>query len=317
MNNPIPWQAATLVVNTRSRRGARLFREASDRLRAEGIDLVHAIAEAHPARMRGQVERAVEAGADLIIVGGGDGSISGTIGALLGSDCTFAPLPLGTANSFARTLGIGTDLQDAVAAITGGQTRKVDLGEIDGRMFANSASIGLSPIIGETIPSRLKRYLGRLGYLLWGIGTMLRFRPFRVTIDCDGQVRTCWATEVRMLNGCFAGGIQLTDDASLGNGRIVVQIVTGKSKLRLAADWYLRIVGLADAAEGVEELEGRQIQIRTSPPQMVSLDGEVQARTPVQLKVHHAAVKVVIPAGQDSADLSLPPRKRAAPVTGP
>lgn len=295
MNSPAPWQAATLVVNTRSRRGARLFREANDRLRAEGVHLTHAIAETRPARMRGHVERAVDGGADLIIVGGGDGSIAGTIGALVGSDCTFAPLPLGTANSFARTLGIGTELEEAVAAITGGRTRKVDLGEIDGRMFANSASIGLSPIIGETIPTRLKRYFGRLGYLLWGIGTMLRYRPFHVTIECDGQARACWATEVRMLNGCFAGGIQLTAEANLGNGRIVVQIVTGKSKLRLAADWYLRIVGLAGAARGVEELEGRQVQIDTSPPQMVSLDGEVLARTPVQLKVHPAAVRVVIP----------------------
>lgn len=298
MNKPCPWRAATLVVNTRSRRGARLFREARDRLQADGVRLANAVAETDPARMRGHVERAVQDGADLIIVGGGDGSISGTIGALVGSDCTFAPLPLGTANSFARTLGIGTELEDAVAAITGGRTKKADLGEIDGLMFANSASIGLSPIIGETIPPPLKRYLGRIGYLLWGIGTMLRFRPFRVTIACDGQEWTCWATEVRMLNGCFAGGIQLSEDASLENGRIVVQVVAGKSKLRLAADWYLRIVGLAEAARGVEQLEGRQVQIDTIPPQRVALDGEVLARTPIQLKVHPAAVRVVVPSDQ-------------------
>lgn len=298
MNQPCPWRAATLVVNTRSRRGARLFREAGDRLREQGVRLTDAIAETDPAKMRGHVERAVRQGADLVIVGGGDGSISGTIGALLGSDCAFAPLPLGTANSFARTLGIGTEMEDAVAAITGGKTRKVDLGEIDGRMFANSAAIGLSPIIGDTIPPRIKRYLGRLGYLVWAIGTMLRFRPFRVTLDCDGQERTCWATEVRMLNGCFAGGVQLTDEATLDNGRIIVQIVAGKSRLRLATDWYLRIIGLAGAARGVEELEGKQIRIATTPLQCVALDGEVLARTPIELRVHPAAVRVVVPNDQ-------------------
>lgn len=301
MNKPGPWRAATLVVNTHSRRGARLFREARDRLRADGVAVTAAIAETDPSRMRAHVERAVAGGADLVIVGGGDGSISGTIGALIGTDCTFAPLPLGTANSFARTLGIGAELEEAVAAIASGRTRKVDLGEIDGQMFANSASLGLSPIIGETIPPRLKRYLGRIGYLLWGIGTMLRFRPFHVMIECDGEVRTCWATEVRMLNGCFAGGIQLTDEASLDNGRIVVQVVAGKSRLHLAADWYLRIVGLADAARGVEEMEGRQVIIDARPPQPVALDGEVLARTPIRLKVHPAAVKVVVPVDQESA----------------
>ncbi len=298
MNKPCPWRAATLVVNTRSRRGARLFRQATDRLRAEGIAVVNAIAETDPSRMRDHVEQAVGNGADLIIVGGGDGSIPGTIGALIGTDCTFAPLPLGTANSFARTLGIGTELEEAVAAIAGGCTRQVDLGEIDGQMFANSASIGLSPIIGETVPAKLKRYLGRVGYLLWGIGTMLRFRPFRIVLECDDEKRACWATEVRILNGCFAGGIQLSDDASLENGRIVIQVVTGKSKLRLAADWYLRIIGLADAARGVEELEGRRVRIEAAPPQRVSLDGEVLARTPIEVRVRPAAVKVVVPADQ-------------------
>lgn len=298
MDKPGQWRAATLVVNTRSRRGARLFRQASDLLRAEGVDLVKAVAETDPTRMRRHVESAVSDGADLIIVGGGDGSIAGTIGALIDRDCTFAPLPLGTANSFARTLGIGTGLEDAVAAIAGGLTRQVDLGEIDGRMFANSASMGLSPIVGDTIPSWLKRYLGRFGYLLWAIAAMFRFRPFCVTLEWDGQKRTCWTTEVRMLNGCFAGGIQLADDVSLEDGRIVVQIVAGKSKLRLAADWYLRIVGLADVP-GIEELRGREISINAFPPQKVSLDGEVVSRTPIRLKVHPAAVRVVVPAARE------------------
>lgn len=300
MDQPSPWQAAVLVVNTRSRRGARLFAEARDLLRAGGVQLIGEIAETDPKKMRGHVEAAVGEGADLVIVGGGDGSISGIIGALVGTDCTFAPLPLGTANSFARTLGIGTDLDEAVAAIVGGQTRRIDLGEIDGRMFASSAAIGLSPIIGDTIPARLKRTLGRLGYLLWGVGTMLRFSPFRVTVDCGETRRTCWATEVRMLNGCFAGGVQLTDDARLDNGRILVQIVAGKSRLRLAADWYLRIIGLADATKGVEELQGREVRIETRPPQRVALDGEVLARTPILLKALPGAVRVVVPADETS-----------------
>lgn len=300
MKQPPPWRAAALVVNARSRRGARLFRNAQAQLRAAGVPLLCEIAERDPGLMRGHVEAAVKAGADLIIVGGGDGSISGTIGALLGSDCTFAPLPLGTANSFARTLGIGTELEDAVMAIAGGETRRIDLGEIDGQMFANSAAIGLSPIIGDTIPHRLKRYLGRAGYLLWGLRTMLCFRPFRATVEWKGQRRSCWATEVRMLNGCFAGGIQLTDEARLDNGEVLVQIVAGKSRLHLAADWYLRIVGLAKVAGGVEQVEAEQVRIETKPVQRVAIDGEVLARTPIALSVHRRAVRVVVPVHETS-----------------
>ncbi len=295
MEKSPPWRAATLVVNTRSRRGARLFREAQSQLRAAGVCLSSEIAERDPARMRGHVEAAVRAGADLVIVGGGDGSISGTIGALLESDCAFAPLPLGTANSFARTLGIGTELGDAVAAIAGGATRRIDLGEIDGQMFANSAAIGLSPIIGDTIPHRLKRVLGRAGYLVWSLRTMLCFRPFRVTVQWDGQSRSCWATEVRMLNGCFAGGVQLTDEARLDNGEVLVQIVSGKSRLHLAADWYLRFLGPARAAVGVEQFAGSRVRIETKRLLLVAIDGEVLACTPIDLSVHRQAVRVVVP----------------------
>ena len=297
MNSSGLWRSAALIVNSHSRRGTRLFGVARDKLRQAGVPLVREVAERDPSKMRARVEEAVASGVELIIVGGGDGSISGTIGALMDTECTFAALPLGTANSFARTLGIGADLDEAVAAIANGESQWVDLAELDGHMFANSAAIGLSPIIGDTIPPRLKRYLGRFGYLVWALRTMTRFRPFRLEIDCDGQQHRCWATEVRLLNGRYAGGIELSEDADLDSGEIVVQVITGRSRFRLALDWYRRIFGLTIRDCSVLELHGRRVRVATRPVQKVSIDGEVLARTPFALLVHRRAVRVAVANG--------------------
>lgn len=310
MNNS-PWKSAYLIVNAHSRNGERMFEEARDKLREAGIELTQEIAEHDPAKLDGHVRSALQRGADLIIVGGGDGTISGTIGNMEGADATFAPLPLGTANSFARTLGIGANLDDAVTAIVGGHTAMVDLGDIDGHRFANSAAIGLSPMIGDTVPHKLKRYLGRFGYLLWAIRTMIRFRPFRVDIDCDGEKLSTWATEVRMLNGRYSGGIEMSEDASVRTGEFVIHVVAGKSVMRLALDWYLRILRLRSDDKGVIDLRGRKAKISTRPRQRVAIDGEVLAKTPITFEIHPRAVRVIVPA-HEALQISGDSRERVA-----
>lgn len=286
---------AALIVNTHSRKGADLFEQARSLFKAAGLPLAEAHGVRDPSRMRSTVEKALADGADLIIVGGGDGSISGTIGALIGSAAIFAPLPLGTANSFARGLGIGPGLEEAVETIAAGHAIWVDLAEINGNMFANSAAMGMPPMIGDTIPLRLKRWFGRLGYLGWAIYSLIRFRPFRLTLESPDGAEECWATELRMLNGQYTGGIKVSDDAQLDDGAILIQIVAGKSKWSLARDWYLRLLGLRRREGMAREIKVTQARIDARPRQRVAIDGEVLARTPFDLRIHRHAVQVIAP----------------------
>src|SRR3546814_10221986 len=69
---------------------------------------------------------------------------------------------------------------------------------IDGDYFANAAAIGLSPMIGDSVPHKLKKYLGRVGYLVWAIRCFFRFSPFRLSVDDGTRVRRLWSTEVRI-----------------------------------------------------------------------------------------------------------------------
>jgi diacylglycerol kinase family enzyme len=110
MPKPVP-REAVLIVNTRSRSGQKLLAEAAAKLEAAGIHLIakHSIRKPG-ADLIPTMKAAVRDGAPMVIVGGGDGSLSCTIDEVVGRDCVFALLPLGTANSFARTLGIPLDL---------------------------------------------------------------------------------------------------------------------------------------------------------------------------------------------------------------
>lgn len=290
----LPREAA-LIVNVHSRRGEALFEQARQKLEQAGVRLtaVHAVSD--PDKLQETVRQAVAEGAPMVIVGGGDGSLSGTVDELVGKGCVFGVLPLGTANSFARTLGIPLDLDGAVEVIASGQRKRIDLGMIDRDYFVNAASLGLSPIIGQTVPAKLKRYLGRLGYLVWAIKCSAGFRAFRLTIDDGERERRMWATEVRILNGPYHGGVELSERADVDSGELVVQAVVGRSHARLAWDWYAKFFKLRDRDSHTEEYRGKSFRIETHPRQRISIDGEVVAATPATARIAAGAIDVAVP----------------------
>ena len=104
-----------------------------------------------------------------------------------------------------------------------------------------------------------------------------------------------WSTEVRILNGPYHGGVELSDRADVDTGEIVVQAVVGRSHARLAWDWYAKFFKLRDRDAHTEEFRGKSFRIETVPPQRISIDGEVLARTPVTVKVAAGAVDVAVP----------------------
>ncbi len=291
---PLP-KRAILVVNVMSRKGADAFAEARDKLIAAGIELIEAHAVEQPEDMDPTIKAAI-AKAPMVIVGGGDGSLSTNVEHFLGKDTVFALLPLGTANSFAKTLGIGDDLDSAIDTIANGQRRRIDLGRIDGDYFANAAALGLSPMIADTVPHKLKRYLGMVGYLLWAVRCGFKFRPFRISVTTDdGVVHRCWATEARIANGTHHGGVELVEEADLQSGDIVIQAVTGRSLWGLAWSWFATLLKLSAKERTVTEWRGKALILDASPAQKISVDGELSARTPVTVEVARGVIEVAAP----------------------
>lgn len=283
---------AALVVNTKSRKGRDLFARARRQLKEAGVEIVSAHPVRNPKELRPTIRRVLEQGVPMVVVGGGDGTLSSVVDDFVSHDAVFALLPLGTANSFARTLGIPLDLDGAIRVIATGVRKRIDLGMIDGDYFANAASIGMSPLIAETVPHNLKRYLGRLGYMSWASWVFWRFRPFRLTVGNE----TIDAVEVRIANGRFHGGTELIEDAAVDSGDIVVQAVLGNARHRLIWSWAASILKLRARKQTLREFRGVELRVATDPPLPISIDGEVLARTPVTARVAKAVVDVAVPA---------------------
>ena len=287
-------KSAILVVNTASRAGADAFQAAGDKLIEAGVELIDARAVDDPQALQGEVRAAVDR-APMVIVGGGDGSLSETVDHFLGRDTIFALLPLGTANSFARTLEIPLDLDGAVDVIANGEARRIDLASIDGDYFLNNAALGLAPMVAESVPSGLKRSLGRIGYLIWAGWSAASFRAFWLTVD-DGKSRhRLWATEARIANGRFHGGLELIESADLESGEIVVQAVEGRSVIRLALSYLASALKHPARHQTVREFRGKRMRIDTRPRMRVSIDGELGPETPFEAWAVPQAVRVAAP----------------------
>ena len=294
MQDALPRQAI-LIVNAKSRRGQDAYDEVCAKLTAAGVDLIDSIPVKNPEDMDQAVIDAIDR-APMVIVGGGDGSLSSNVDHFVGKDTVFAVLPLGTANSFAKTLGIGDDLDAAVEVIAKGRRKRIDLGRINEDYFANAAALGLSPLIADTVPHNLKRYLGMFGYLIWAARSAAKFRPFRIrlTLD-DGGVVERWATEVRIANGSHHGGVELVEEARLNSGKIIVQAVTGKSRARLAWSWFATLMKLRAREQTTEEWSGCKMRLEARPVQKISVDGEIEAQTPVEIRAVPGAIEVAAP----------------------
>ena len=294
MDGTLPKQAI-LVVNAGSRWGADLFEQARDKLTAAGVELL----DAKTCKTAESMEKAVKAAlkkAPMVIVGGGDGSLSSFVDFFVGTQVVFAFLPLGTANSFARTVGVPLDLDGAVNVIANGIAREVDVGCINGDYFLNAAAMGLAPKVAESVPHGLKRKLGRLGYLVWASWSAANFRAFRVKLEADGK-RTVrmWATEVRIANGRYHGGIELIENADLKSGEIVIQVVTGRSVLKLGWSYFTSATKMKARRHAVREFVGRKFTLSTKPRMRVSIDGEVARETPLEISAVPDAVTIAVP----------------------
>ena len=147
MGETLPKQAI-LIVNAMSRTGSDAFDEVRDKLVTAGMELIASHAVEDPDQMETVICAAISE-APMVIVGGGDGSLSTNVELFMGSNTVFGIVPLGTANSFAGTLGIPKDIDSAIDVIAKGERKRIDLGCIDGHYFVNSAAIGLSPMIAE------------------------------------------------------------------------------------------------------------------------------------------------------------------------
>jgi len=276
----------------------------ADAFKAAGVEARISMARTG-AEVNTLAERAARGDADVVVAGGGDGTISSVAAVIINTNKSLGVLPFGTMNHFAKDLRIPLDLAGAVATIAAGHQTQVDVGEVNGHVFINNSSLGLYPIIIHKRQKQQRLGWGKWPAYIWAAVGVLRRYPFlnvRVSVDkAELNSRTPFVFignnkyEMETLN--------IGSRAHLDGGELSLYMTNRTGRLglvRLALRALLR--GLRQEKDFVA-LCTKEIWIETRHRHVrVALDGEVvRIVPPLNYRAQPKALRVLTPANDPAS----------------
>jgi diacylglycerol kinase (ATP) len=241
---------------------------------------------------------ALEAGADLLFVWGGDGTVQRCIDTVAGTGLTLAILPAGTANLLASNLGIPQDIAAAVEIGLHGERHPLDTGTVNGEHFAVMAGAGLDALMIRDADAGLKDRVGRAAYL-WTGAKNLGASPVRAKVDVEGRrfykgVITC--VLVGNVKEVF-GGIEVFDGSRPDDGLMELGVVTAKSRTQWARTIGRVVLGRAENSPFVVTTRGTTMRVDFEKATAYEIDGGVRSATKkLRIKVRPASITICVPA---------------------
>ncbi len=287
-------RTALVLTNPRARQVREQLDGAVGRLGEHGLTLTLAIPKSpalYPDLIREYRDRT-----DMVIVAGGDGALNAAADAIVETGLPLGILPLGTANDLARTLAIPTDLENACQIIAAGNTRRIDVGTVNGKHFFNVASIGLSVSITRRLNCDIKKRWGVLAYAIAAMRVLWQDRPFRAEIRCGATVWNARTVQITVGNGRFyGGGMAVAEQAAIDDQQLDLYSLEVEHWWQvLGMLWALKKGTLANRP-GVRTCSGREIAIQTRRRRRINTDGELTASTPAVFRLIPHAVTVFAP----------------------
>ncbi|HEU4776905.1 MAG TPA: diacylglycerol kinase family protein [Telluria sp.] len=272
-----------------------------DKFGAHGLDARVTLA-ASGKDMTSAAKAALADGLPIVVAGGGDGTINAVASVLAGTDTRFGVLPLGTLNHFAKDMGIPLTLDDAIATIARGIAKRVDVGEVNDRVFLNNSSLGLYP---DMVRDREKqqRRLGRGKWLaaLWATLGALRRYPFlnvRLRL-ADGEEHARRTPFVFIGNNEYTmQGFSIGERTRLDGGRLSLYVAQRPGRLGLLRLAWSALRGRLAQERDFDVLGTESMQVDTRHKHLpVATDGEVTVMaTPLRYRIRPRALNVIVPA---------------------
>ena len=272
--------------------------KAAEALEAAGVDAAVELIDGGDAQVR--CKAIAERGDALIVVGGGDGTISAAASALIGTKTKLGILPLGTLNHFARDLGIPIELADAAKLIASGKARQVDVAEMNDRIFINNSAVGLYPlmVLDRDLQQRRLGRSKKLAMLVASARTLVRFGHQRLTLTVNDEKERVDTPLLFVGNNDYrvdlgaAGKRESVDD-----GHLCVMVMRKKTRRGFIAASVRAFLGRA-RDDDMERIDGVE-RLRVSSHRRtitVSLDGEVVAAAPpLDYRIRKRALRVIAP----------------------
>jgi diacylglycerol kinase family enzyme len=253
----------------------------------------------------GQARTAVESGAAVVFVCGGDGTVLAALDALAGTDTAMAILPVGTGNLLAANLGLSDDFATGIAVVLQGGRRRIDVGVVGEQSFAVMAGMGFDAHMLDATNDTAKKHIGWLAYAA-GAAQHLRDRPMhlRITLD-DKPAFTRRPRTVIVGNvGRLQGGMRLLNDAQPDDGLLDVAILSP----RTLRHWVALGWGVLRRKQSVPRMEtytATRVQIRSKRAQPRQLDGDlIDPGKDLTVSVRPKALLLCVPQPATDPDLA-------------
>lgn len=244
--------------------------------------------------------QAVAEGFHVVVAAGGDGTQSAIAGALAGTDTIMGVLPGGTFNYFARDLGVGEDLPEALSTICEARVEAIDIGRIDDLVFLNNVSLGAYPQILKTRESIYRRWGRSRIAAYWSVLVALRRlrRPMTLTAIVDGQSRQFTTALLFVARSAYQlNSFGLDGAEAIRAGRFAVLIAQARQPLPLIHAAFRLAFGLTAKDSDFELILTDALTIDTGRRQLIAHDGEKSVMTsPLHLAVWHGGLRVLLPA---------------------
>ncbi len=162
-----------------------------------------------------------------ILVAGGDGTVDSVVNTMkaLKVDLPVGILPTGTANDFAKYVGMPADIEEACEQILNSEPTLVDVGRINDKYFINVASTGLFTDVSQKTDINMKNAIGKMAYYIKGIEQLPNFRKLKICVESDEMVFKGDMYLMLVFNGQTAGNFKLAYKSSIMDGKLDVIIV--------------------------------------------------------------------------------------------
>lgn len=284
-----------LFANEGSRRAAGEFDIAKLHMLDAGFELKQAeLCENHES-LDAAVKAAVAANAELVVVGGGDGTLGSVSEHFLRKNSAFGILPLGTGNQFAREIGVPNDLAGAVQVLKEGRTAMLDLGTANGQGFLTVATLGMTTEIARNLQS--KQVLGKMSYLPALVKALQSMETFQVEIIGESETITQESIQVVVCNGrTHAGPFLASPDASITDGMFDIYALPKLDFTTMLTAGGMALTGQHVEFDEIDAMKSNRAVLKTDPKLPVVLDGEEYWFDEMVFELIPAAIKVVVDA---------------------
>jgi YegS/Rv2252/BmrU family lipid kinase len=242
-----------------------------------------------------QALRAIEAG-EVPVVMSGDGLLGAVGGAMAGSEAPLGIVPGGRGNDLARVLGVPSEPEAAVATLFSGHSRRIDVGEANGKRFLGIVSVGFDSECNR-LANEVRFLRSNLVYVYSLLRTLGSWKPARFTIRVDEERKRISGYSVSVANNStFGGGMRIAPKAELDDGEFDIVTVGDVGKLRFVGNLPKVFKGTHVNQEEVRVFRASRLELSASRPFPVYADGEHLTDLPVSLRVLPRALSVLVPA---------------------